>query len=371
MKPNSRWIFAAWVVVANVAACKSVTDSSVVSGLEDADRLWAGGSAVCARTTSGLKCFGSNETKAVEVRPIKIDGVGRVSTVAMSVGQACAVDEQGVVCFSTIPLDGKSVRRTDLIKPTNVVNLGMVGRDRFCATDANGLACWKELNAPSEHVPDTGLPEQMLASLVGDALCLEEGGNLTCYTLEGSGALTPTFTVKGVHGVKQVSADTISGKLVFLDDTGLKWAQVQTLTLRGNPFGYVNPLEVPADVAPVRGAVVTARPVEGLGVVRGFSSYSIWSYVLDDSGLKKLDIRFDGAHLEPVALERVPEGMWGGKDSVVFLKQGPSLMMTGWSNGKRIEGNVAGIRLPRDVAAGLFFTCVAHDGGVSCVKNPE
>jgi hypothetical protein len=93
--------------------------------------------------------------------------------------------------------------------------------------------------------------------------------------------------------------------------------------------------------------------------------------VLDDGGVKSVDVRPGGVELKPWPVEGAPEAMWGGHDSFFFVRVGGELHMHGWKQGSRINKTVRGVQNPKKVARGLYYSCVLDDGGVACVENVD
>ena len=97
-----------------VGGCKSGVDVQRVEPISGADALWSGGGDFCARTPSGLVCWGTHQERLVDKLPAPIEGLTGVTDVAMVIGQTCVLAEGGVSCFSVGPKPTLARKALDL-----------------------------------------------------------------------------------------------------------------------------------------------------------------------------------------------------------------------------------------------------------------
>jgi hypothetical protein len=351
-----------------LSGCSSGVDAQRVDAITGADALWSGGGDFCARTPKALLCWSTGEHQLVETAPAPIEGLTGVTDVAMAVGHACALADGGVWCFA---IRGKpAVTKKELESPTAVAAFGGY-QAHFCALDAAGVACWRRDHPNLVRVPAFGKPRALLPSVDGDSLCSVDEGSLRCFDVDpGKGQLRATFVVGGLRDPKAVFTQPGGSGIAVLDGTTVRYADVQRIELKGNPFAASNPLDVAVEVKPFTTTSVAPGAVEGLGTVTHLAHRSIWPLALDERGVSTLDRRLGRIDAERWPIEGVPDGLWPGGRNEFFTRQGGALHQRGWDSGKRVDRAVRGLARPEKVAPGLYWTCVLDAAGaIGCVKN--
>jgi hypothetical protein len=348
------------VVAASLAGlgCNSVATESVPN-TEGTDRIWAASNTYCARTSNGLICWEADAGNVAAREPTVFDGVGKVTALALRKGEGCAVSDLGMGCFR---LSDRKLARGGADVPSEFVAFGGA-KIMHCARGAEGVSCFGDKIEDLKPAPAFEKPSQLHPTLRGNGTCAEYEYELRCFTTDADGKLQATLRLRGVRGARAIRIDEEKGWVLVLDGSGLKFSAVKAEAVRGRPVTDDNAKNFPDN------ATIELTDVEGVKGPKKLTADSTSTYVLDEEGVKSIAMSEKGLELQLWPLSFKPTELWQGNGSVFFVAHEGELSMLGWKDGERYGKVLRGVKNPKDVAAGELYTCVVHDGGISCVKN--
>jgi hypothetical protein len=355
--------------------------ASKVPDIVAANNLVAGGAAFCVTQADQTLCWSSGPAASPQ-RPTPVAGLSRARSVAMRPSDACALDDAGVKCWS-------------LDKPMAVLQEGTQGATDLIATDNNYCAlvgeqvrCWREPGAPSEGMVALRRPRRLIASLFRPAFCALDDAGLKCFhyfAQETPPYYQPTFFAVGVVDPVAVSAVDFANRIVVLEP--------------GKLSSYFEPVALPAGPGNVRRKrgfelPVTLKPMAGFRNPRALIEDSVFTYALDDEGVKRVDpggkqdetelslpggarVRSDRggpANARLLAGPVAPSAIWSGPGGYVYSRDeqdGALLRASGLRRGKPDSFVVHGVRDPKKVVRGLYETCALDGSGVKCWPSPS
>lgn len=345
-------------MVIAVTGCDGVATKSVPN-TQGTDRIWAHENTYCARKLNGLICWEANRDNITSLEPTVFDGVGKVEALALRQGEGCAMSELGLGCFR---LADKQLARGSLAEPRGFVAFG-TPRPMFCARSADGVSCFQDKIENLAPMPAFGKPNELHATLGGTNLCAEYEHDVRCFTTDPTGALLATVRVRGVRGAKSIRVSQDPGWVLVLDGDGLKLATVASDVVKGRPTVGDHAKDFPDALA------LEPERVESVKGAKKLTADATSVYVLDDEGVKSLEMTPNGLAVQLWPMEGNPTAMWQGKGAMFFTEREGEMRVHGWKGEERFIRRLRGIKNPRDVAVGEHHSCVVHDGGVACVRN--
>ncbi len=347
--------------------CDGVVTPELV--LEQAESLEGANDAFCARTPEGLTCFsaGSGGLGA----PRAVEGLsGEVRAVAFMLGQACALDAEGVACWANHEPVALRMRALGEVRELR----SMSGfRGRFCALDAEGaVACWRR---PDErpHVLEPSGVAHLHVSTDDNMICSETTERtLRCHELHDEA--TPHRTLESSEiapPVRRIAASTISGELWVLDAQGLQRGRGLGSVVVTDPFG--DPLAAgDATLREIPRQRVELARAAGAESVRELLGTLPWLHLHDARGIRMVE-----DHLGALEESRrydfgaPAEALLAVDGGLVFALAGGEVRVRGRLEGDPVERRIEGLRAPEEVVVGLFWFCVRHADGVSCAPRIE
>lgn len=338
--------------------CDRVPTESVPN-TEGTDRLWAAANMYCARRPNGLICWEADQGNVTAQEPTVFDGVGKVTSLALRQGEGCALSDLGMGCFR---LSDRKLARGGAGVPKEFVTFGSSKR-MFCARGDDGVSCFADAIEDIKPAPIFEKPRSLLTTLRGNGICAEYEYELRCFTTDAKGGLLATLRIRGVSGARSVRINEDPGWVLVLDGDGLKLATVNAEAVRGRPITDDKTKNFPDS------ATVAMEPVKSVKGAKKLTAESTWTYVLDEEGVKSIAMSPKGLEVQLWPMESKPTDLWQGRGGAFFVARDGELSMNGWKGEERYDRKVRGVKNVADVATGEHFTCILHDGGVSCVKN--
>ncbi len=338
--------------------CDGVSTESVPS-TGGTDRLWAASNTYCARKPNGLICWRASEGNITAYEPTVFDGIGRVASLSLRPGEACALSNLGMGCFR---LEEQKLARGGEGVPKDFIAFG-TERRMFCARGDKGVRCFTDKIEEIAPVSAFGEPRRLVATLREGGACAEYDEGLRCYTIDGEGQLRATVQAAGVRGVKAVRIGGDPAWMLVLDEEGLRFSSVSADVVSGRPITEEAKEQFPDSSA------VSLEPVESAKGVEKVVAEGKWTYVLDEEGVKSVSLTGKGLEVQLWPMDKRPEDLWVGRGGFFFVSHGGEMTVHGWKGEKRLAQKVRGVDGPKDVAAGDHYTCIVHDEGISCLGN--
>ncbi|MBI5532676.1 MAG: hypothetical protein HY898_08185 [Deltaproteobacteria bacterium] len=358
------------------------TSASAVSGTSGATDLFSAGAGFCVTTPQEVRCWesggrgSSREAKAVR-------GLSHPRTVAMTLNETCALDDDGVKCWSRYSQDPPQLV-PGLAGATELI----AAADNFCALTRDEVRCWRDRKTPAESMVGLRRPTHLVPSLFQYSFCALDEQGLKCfryYANETPPFYQPTFWLTGFNKALAVSANEWANRVVVLDQGRLlSYYDIAGSMLNTRSIQRKRGFDRP----------VSLKPMAGFRNPKALIEYSIHTYALDDDGLKSVDpggtqeegelgipggtrIHMDrGGTLNaiPQAGPEGPTAIWSGPDSYVYSRDEKGqtvLRCSGWRKGKRDVFVVHGVRDPKKVARSLYEACALDGTEVKCWKLPS
>lgn len=348
--------------------CDGVVTPELV--LEEAESLDGANDTFCARTAEGLTCFDAGSRGLGT--PRAVEGLsGEVREVAFMLGQACALDAEGVACWANHEPVALRMRALGEVRELR----SMSGfRGRFCALDARGaVACWRRPDETPYVLEPSGIAH-LHTTTDDDMICAETTVDRTIRCHEFHDEASPHRTLESsaiAPPVRRIAASTTSGELWVLDAQGLERGRGLGSIVVTDPFG--DPLAAGnATLREIPRQRVELAPAAGAESVRELLGTLPWLHLHDARG-----IRMVVDHLGELEESRrydfgaPPEALLAVDGGLVFALAGGELLVRGRIEGDPVERRIEGVRAPEEVVVGLFWFCVLHADGVSCAPRIE
>jgi hypothetical protein len=318
-----------------------------VEGLSDPTQLVASGAAFCAVDAREVACWPSGRREPVgEV--VRIPGVGRPRSVAMTLWSACALDHKGVECWALPP--GGSTRSVGAL--ANATDLVAVD-DAVCGLAGGEVYCLEAWDGDETRIEALSGAKSLHAA--GYEVCATFGDGLRCgrwWIKEGFFQPTGWFT--GIDEPDQLNYSSFLGELVAFEDGRI-------LTARFPPSQVRDPgSSFPGSPVAVGVAAALDGPVALVERTGG-------SWALDSGGLKLVMVEVGDGRASAVEYPSAgkPDGLWSGPEHWLYLRMGDDLVQFSTKT-KGPEFVVKGVVHPEVVAHGFYAGCALDSTGVEC-----